>query len=200
MAQYRPGGSFATRPVPKRRTTMVVDRLKVQNLDVEANTMRLIIHSINYVPYKGDSDRAINAFVKFDFGYPRAAPIEGQTPVVAGKGRLVSFEKSFSLGLGSGRLSSKATLRHFEKRRMSFSIWHRKSGIFSTEDVCLGKACTDLLPLLERSVVKETQVPLFQESRRQPSGGYLLVTMKLRHPLKGEDVRSIQRQVLVLER
>jgi hypothetical protein len=199
LAQFRPGGSSATRPVPKLSTRTVVDRLKVRNLDVAANELRLIIHSINDVPYRGDPERAINAFVKFDFGYPRTAPIEGQTPVVAGKGRLVSFDKSFSLGIGSGRLSSKATLRHFEKRRMNFSIWHRKSGIFSSEDFCFGKACADLAPLLERAVVKEIEVPLFQESRRRPSGGHLRVTMKLRQPLQGDDIRSIQRQMLVLD-
>ena len=200
LAQYRPGGTFATRPVPKRCTRTVVNQIKVQNLDVPVNTMRLIIHSINDVPYKGDPDRAVNAFVKFDFGYPRTAPIEGQTPIVAGKGRLASFDKSFSLGLGSGRLSSKATLRHFEKRRMNFSVWHRKSGLFSSEDVCLGKACADLAPLLEKSVLNEIEVPIFQESRRRPSGGHLCVTMKLRQPLQGEDVRSIQRETLVLEK
>ena len=106
----------------------------VQNLDVAPNTMQLVIHSIRDVPYKGDADRAINAFVKFDFGYPQSAPIKGQTSIVAGKGRLASFDENFSLGLRSGRLSSKATLRHFEKRRVKFSIWHRKTGIFSSED------------------------------------------------------------------
>ena len=47
----------------------------MQNLDVAPNTMQLVIHSIRDVPYKGDADRAINAFVKFDFGYPQSAPI-----------------------------------------------------------------------------------------------------------------------------
>ena len=100
LSQYRPGGSFATRPLPKRCTRTVIDHLNVQNLDVAPNTMQLVIHSIRDVPYKGDADRTINAFVKFDFGYPQSAPIKGQTSIVAGKGRLVSFERVSRWGLG----------------------------------------------------------------------------------------------------
>ena len=63
----------------------------------------------------------------------------------------------------------------------------------------LRKRAANLAPLLERAVVKEIEVPLFQESRRRPSGGHLRVTMKLRQPLQGDDIRSIQRQMLVLD-
>lgn len=198
ISQYRSGGTLSSRPVPKLKVNTVVDRLKVKNMDVPVHTMSLTIHSINDFPYKGDPERALNIFIKFDFGYPRAAPIQGQTRIITGKGRLISFEKSFPLGLGSGRLSSKATLRHFEKRRINFSIWCRKSGLFSSENKCVGKACAELAPLLSQSVLKAIDLPLYQESRRQPTGGSLRVTMKLRKPLQGDDIRSVKRNVLVL--
>jgi hypothetical protein len=175
----------------------VVDRLIVVNNDVPDNVLLLTIHHIENAVYKKETDRSVNLFIKFNFGYPRKQPIVGETEMITGNIGMTAWGHCVNIPLGTGKLTARATLRHFEKKKISFEIYHRKQHMFSSTDVVICKAECSLATMLNKSTAPKLQLPLFLEERRKPVGGHLVVSMKMRKPLQGKDVREIQRKMLV---
>jgi len=69
--------------------------------------------------------------------------------------------------------------------------------LFSSTDVCISKAEGSLSTLLTNGWMNKILLPLFAEDRRKPMGGSLVVSLKLKEPLIGKDVREIKRSMLV---
>jgi hypothetical protein len=191
------GSCSATSPVPSCSIQTIMDSLTVVNTDVPPHVLLLTVHHLEHAVYKKERNRSVNLYCKYDFGYPRNEPEKGQTNVISGNIAMTSWEHRVTLPLGSGRLTSKATIRHFEKRKITFEIYHQKKHLFSSTDVCISKAECSLSTLVNKTSMNKILLPLFAEDRRKPMGGSLVVSLKLKEPLIGKDVREIKRSMLV---
>lgn len=191
--------STPERKVPVGNSRTVMDRLVLINQDVSKDILLMTIHRFENGIYKKDKNRSVNLFIKYDFGYPRKDPVIGQTEMKTNSITMVSYEKFVRIPLPNGRLSAKATLRHFEKKKISFEICHQKQHMFSNTNVVIGKAEIELKTLLTKSSMVQMKLPILDpEIRRKKIDGHLVVSLKLREPLQGQDVREIKRTMLVL--
>ena len=191
--------STPERKVPVGNSRTVLDRLVLINQDVSQDILLMTIHRFENGIYKKDKNRSVNLFIKYDFGYPRKDPVIGQTEMKTNSIQMVSYEKFVRIPLPNGRLSAKATLRHFEKKKISFEICHQQQHMFSNTNVVIGKAEIELKTLLTKSSMVQMKLPILDpEIRRKKIDGHLVVSLKLREPLQGQDVREIKRTMLVL--
>ena len=191
--------STPERKVPVGNSRTVLDRLVLINQDVSQDILLMTIHRFENGIYKKDKNRSVNLFIKYDFGYPRKDPAIGQTEMKTNSITMVSYEKFVRIPLPNGRLSAKATIRHFEKKKISFEICHQQQHMFSNTNVVIGKAEIELKTLLTKSSMVQMKLPILDpEIRRKKIDGHLVVSLKLREPLQGQDVREIKRTMLVL--
>ena len=107
LLQYKTNTSIE---IPHGTIHTIIDRLAIINHDIPQHTFMLTIHSLKNGCYKNSNDRQVNLYCKYNFGYPRKEPNEGVTKMLSSNINDTNWNENFFIPLGSGKLTSKATL------------------------------------------------------------------------------------------
>jgi len=175
-------------PVPKfhyetRAFSRVVSHTELTDNDLELTIMA----GINYV-VKNPKD--VDTYVRWEFPFPRDAPVVDKTPVVKDTNN-PEYDAKFMLVINPRDKNFQRTVK---RSAVKLEVWSK--GGFLRSDTLVGTASVKLAPL-ERACEVHDSFDLYEG--RKPVGGKVEVRLRLRNPVISKQIEQAQEKWLVVK-
>merc|ERR1719193_1058357 len=146
-----------------------------------------VVSGINYVVKK---PKDVDTYVRWEFPFPRDAPVIDKTPVVKDSNN-PQYDAKFMLVVNP---RDKTFQRAVKRSALKVEVWAR--GGFLRSDLLVGVANVKLAPL-------ETQCEIHDSfdlyDGRKPVGGKVEVRLRLRNPILAKQLEQAQEKWLVVQ-